>query len=182
VFERGNFTFENTQIVANCLRILGFALPFVVYMKVFSSIFFSYENTKTPMFIALWCALINIIVSVALLKPFGIYGIIIGSSVSYFADALITFIMLKNRGLILLDLKKLTAFNCKILFSSAVFGIFCFFFFTIYSKTNYYNNIFEYSLLVKFLYLSVISAFGIIIYIILLKILGVKIKEKIAIK
>jgi putative peptidoglycan lipid II flippase len=177
VFERGNFTFENTQIVANCLRILGFALPFVVYMKIFSSIFFSHDNTKAPMYIALFCALINAIISILLLKPFGIYGIIIGSGVSYFADAVITFILLKRKRLIELDWLKVVFFNLKILLSSFIFGVFCFYIFTLNKSTSYYANIFEHSLLTKFAYLGIVIGAGILIYSIILFMLGVRLKN-----
>jgi putative peptidoglycan lipid II flippase len=177
VFERGNFTFENTQIIANCLRILGFALPFVVYMKIFSSIFFSHDNTKAPMYIALFCALINSIISISLLKILGIYGIIIGSGVSYFADAMITFFLLKRKRLIELDWVKISIFNLKIIISSIIFAVFCFYFFTINQNTAYYKNIFEHSLLIKFGYLGVIMSLGVAIYCIILMIFGVRLKN-----
>jgi putative peptidoglycan lipid II flippase len=176
-FERGNFTHENTQIVGNCLKILGFALPFVVYMKIFSSIFFSHENTKTPMYIALICATINASISIILMKFIGIYGIIIGSSISYFADAVITFHLLKKQNLINLDWKALITFNVKIFFASLVFGLFCYLFFVYWGKTNYYGNIFEESLLIKFLYLGLISLAGIFVYYLILKITKIDIKK-----
>lgn len=177
IFERGNFTFENTTIVGNCLQILGLALPFVVYMKVFSSIFFAHEDTKTPMYIALACAIINGVTSIILMQFIGIYGIIIGSTLSYIADTVITFWLLKRRHLIVLNVKEVLIFNFKVLIAGLAFGLFCFFFFNYYSATSYYENIFEYSLLIKFLYLAFFSIIGILLYCIVLKFLKVDFKK-----
>jgi peptidoglycan biosynthesis protein MviN/MurJ (putative lipid II flippase) len=111
------------------------------------------------------------------MKFIGIYGIIIGSSVSYFADAVITFYLLKKQNLINLDWKELITFNVKIFFASLIFGLFCYFFFVFWGKTNYYGNIFEESLLVKFLYLGLISLAGIFVYYLILKITKIDIKK-----
>ena len=173
IFERGNFTNENTMIVANCLRILGFALPFVVYMKIFSSIFFSHENTKTPMYVALVCAFLNAVTSIILMQFIGIYGIIIGSAFSYIADALITFLLLKRKRLIILDVKDVLIFNLKVLLAGVLFGLFCFFFLSYYGATSYYKNVFEYSILIKFLYLAIFGTIGVLLYCVLLKLFKV---------
>lgn len=173
IFERGNFVRENTIVVANCLKILGAALPFVVYMKVFSSIFFSHEDTKTPMYIALACALTNAAISISLMPVFGVYGIVIGSAVSYALDAIITFITLKRKNLINLNFKEVASFNAKVLFCSFIFAYFCYFFLVCWQKTNYFLNVFEYSILIKFLYLAGFGSAGLFIYWCLLKILKV---------
>lgn len=173
IFERGNFTRENTIIVANCLRILGFALPFVVYMKVFSSIFFSHENTKTPMYIALVCALLNATISIILMQFIGLYGILIGSAFSYIADAFITFLILRQKRLLILNVKEVLIFNFKVVFGAIVFGAFCFFFFNFFDFTSYYKNIFEYSIFIKFLYIAFFGTLGVFLYCFILKILKV---------
>ena len=177
VFERGNFTRENVEVVSNCLKLLGFALPFVVYMKIFSSIFFSHENTKTPMYIALVCTLINGAISLILMPFLGIYGIIIGTATSYVADTIITFVLLLRKNLIKLNFREVFNVNIKILLAGFIFGLFCWFFFAFYSKTSYYENIFEHSLLIKFLYLAVLSVAGVIIYYIALRLFGIDVKK-----
>ena len=177
VFERGNFTRENVEVVSNCLKLLGFALPFVVYMKIFSSIFFSHENTKTPMYIALVCTLINGAISLILMPFLGIYGIIIGTATSYVADTIITFVLLLRKNLIKLNFREVFNVKIKILLAGFIFGLFCWFFFAFYSKTSYYENIFEHSLLIKFLYLAVLSVAGVIIYYIALRLFGIDVKK-----
>jgi putative peptidoglycan lipid II flippase len=176
-FERGNFLFEHVQIVGNCLKILGVGLPFVVYMKVLSAIFFSNGNTKTPMYVSLLCALLNGATSIILMRYIGIYGIIIGSCLSYMVDAIVTFFLLKRKSLISLNIKDLFFFNTKVVIASLVFGLFCFFFFSYYHHTKYYGNISEHGLWLKFLYLSVISGTGILLYYIVLKIFKIDVKK-----
>lgn len=176
VFERGNFVYENVKIVANCLKILGFALPFVVYMKVLSSIFFSYQNTKTPMYIAIFSALINVLISLILIRYLGLYGIIIGTAVSYIFDAVITFYLLKQRNLINLNWGKLIIFNIKVFFAAFIFALVCYMFFNFLDFTNYYGNIFNHSILIKFLYISIVCTFASFIYYIILKILKINLK------
>lgn len=177
VFERGSFTHKDVNVVANCLKILGFALPFVVYGKIFTSIFFSNDDTKTPMYISLFCVLLNTLVSIFLMKVIGIYGIIIGSMFSYMANTAITFYILKAKNLIQLNWQEVILFNVKILFASAVFGLFCFFFFKYYDSTKYFLNLMQYNIFYKLAYIILIAGFGMIIYYLMLIILKIDPKK-----
>lgn len=177
IFQRGNFTYENTKVIGACLKILGAALPFVVYMKVLSSIFFSEEDTKTPMYIALACALSNMFFSLILMPYLGIYGIITGSALSYLIDAIISFYILSKKNFITINIKKLVIFNIKVLIAACIFGIFCYLLFVVYEKTNYYAHILNQNLFIKFIYIFGIGGVGLLIYYFLLICMKVEVRK-----
>jgi putative peptidoglycan lipid II flippase len=177
IFERGNFTEVDAEITSNCLRILGVALPFVIYSKIFSSIFFANNNTKTPMIITLCAVLVNAISSLILLRYFKIYGLIVGSVMSYFFSNLATIFLLKRSKLLLIDFNKTIIFNYKIICSSIIFGFICLFFFHLWHKTSYYQNIFHHSLFVKILYVFGVGGLAFACYLGVLLLLKVNLRS-----
>jgi putative peptidoglycan lipid II flippase len=177
LFERGNFTKENTLIVGKSLSILGFALPCVVYSKTLTAIFFANSNTKTPLLIALFCAFVNVICSLTLLQIFGIYGIVLGSMISYILETVVTFFKLKKSQLVILNYKSIVIFNLKVFVSAFVAVFVCFYILVINSVTNYYQNIAQYSIIFKFFYISGVIAIGMILYYIILLIFGINAKK-----
>jgi len=80
---------------------------------------------------------------------------------------------LKRKRLIVLDVKDVLIFNLKVLMAGILFGVFCFFFLIYYGATSYYKNVFEYSILIKFVYLAIFGTIGVLLYCVLLKLLKV---------
>ncbi|MFT6331868.1 MAG: putative peptidoglycan lipid II flippase [Lentimonas sp.] len=98
LFQRGAFGAEETAFVAKALMFYAFGLPAFVLVKIIEPGFFARGNTKTPMQIALACVLINVILTLLFLAPFGYIGIIMASVIaSYFNAFLMLFILRKNK-------------------------------------------------------------------------------------
>jgi putative peptidoglycan lipid II flippase len=79
VFERGNFGPRSTHIVAIALFWFAFSLPFGGLNLLLTRTFFAVQRPWIPTRLAALNIVVDVIVSVALYKPFGIAGLIIGT-------------------------------------------------------------------------------------------------------
>jgi putative peptidoglycan lipid II flippase len=82
VYERGDFGPRDTDAVAEALFWFSFSLPFAGMNLMLTRTFFSLQKPWTPTKLAGVTLALNVIVSVALYKPFGIAGIVAGTVVS----------------------------------------------------------------------------------------------------
>ena len=79
LFERGAFTYEDTKIAANVLKGYAIGLPAYVAVKIFSTAYWSQQDTMSPVKISVITTSINIALSIALIWPFGVAGIAIAT-------------------------------------------------------------------------------------------------------
>jgi putative peptidoglycan lipid II flippase len=84
VYQRGEFDTESTQLVAKALFWFSFSLPFAGVNLLLTRAFFSLQRPWIPTALAAVNLLINTVVSLALYKPFGISGPVIGTAVASF--------------------------------------------------------------------------------------------------
>jgi putative peptidoglycan lipid II flippase len=82
LFERGEFTSDNTMDVANILKIYAVAVPFFIISKILHSIFYAKKDTKTPMHYSVVSLVINTILSCILVHFYSVFGIAIASVLS----------------------------------------------------------------------------------------------------
>ena len=82
VYERGDFDAESTRQVSEALFWFSFSLPFSGMTLLLTRSFFSLQRPWIPTQLAIWSLAVNAIVSLALYKPLGIGGIVIGTTVS----------------------------------------------------------------------------------------------------
>lgn len=75
LFERGAFTAEDSVITAGVLQAYALGLPMYVTIKVFSTAHWAREDTKTPVRISIIATLLNIILSIILIRYIGVIGI-----------------------------------------------------------------------------------------------------------
>jgi putative peptidoglycan lipid II flippase len=94
VYERGEFGPESTELVSTALFWFAFSLPFAGANLLLTRTFFSLQRPWIPTRLAVLSLVVNTIVSLALYRPFGIAGIVIGTAV---ASAVMT--MLQTQGL-----------------------------------------------------------------------------------
>lgn len=88
VYERGAFDAESTELVSTALFWFSFSLPLSGINLLLTRSFFSLQKPWQPTAMAGLSLLVNAIVSVALYKPFGIGGIVIGTVAGNVAMAL----------------------------------------------------------------------------------------------
>ena len=103
LFERGQFTAHDTQMVSTALLAFAFGLPAFVLTKVFQPGFFAREDTRTPMHFAAISMITNVVLSLALFPFLGHIGIAIGTTVSGWVNAILLWLTLRKRGHYVLD-------------------------------------------------------------------------------
>jgi putative peptidoglycan lipid II flippase len=81
LFQNGNFDAADAETTAHVLMGYAIGVPAYVTAKVFSTAYYAKQDTKTPVKIAIVCALINIGLALALIKPFGVAGIAFGTGI-----------------------------------------------------------------------------------------------------
>jgi putative peptidoglycan lipid II flippase len=91
VFERGHFGPKSTHLVSIALFWFAFSLPFGGLNLLLTRAFFAVQRPWIPTRLAAINIVVDIIVSIALYKPFGIAGLIIGTVA---ANALMTALQL----------------------------------------------------------------------------------------
>ena len=79
VYERGDFDAHSTELVSSALLWFSFSLPFAGVNLLLTRTFFSLQQPWVPTALAFANMGINVAVSVALYKPFGIPGLVLGT-------------------------------------------------------------------------------------------------------
>jgi putative peptidoglycan lipid II flippase len=82
VYERGDFDAESTRQVSEALFWFAFSLPVSGITLLLTRSFFSLQRPWLPTQLAIVSLAVNAVVSLALYKPLGIAGIVIGTTVS----------------------------------------------------------------------------------------------------
>jgi putative peptidoglycan lipid II flippase len=93
VFERGAFNAASTHLVSIALFWFAFSLPFAGLNLLLTRTFFAVQRPWIPTKLAAINIGVDIVVSIALYKPLGIAGLIIGTIV---ANVLMTIVMLRR--------------------------------------------------------------------------------------
>jgi len=79
VFQRGQFNGGSTQLVSTALFWFAFSLPFAGVNLLLSRTFFALKRPWIPTKLAAVNVVVDVIVSLALYKPFGVSGLVIGT-------------------------------------------------------------------------------------------------------
>jgi putative peptidoglycan lipid II flippase len=82
VYQRGNFGTASTDIVSEALFWFSFSLPFAGVNLLLTRTFFSLQRPWLPTGLGAATLLVNLLVALALYKPFGVAGIVVATAVS----------------------------------------------------------------------------------------------------
>ncbi len=93
VFQRGEFNGRSTELVSIALFWFAFSLPFAGLNLLLTRTFFAVQRPWIPTKLAAINIAVDVVVSIALYKPLGIAGLIIGTIV---ANVLMTIVMLRR--------------------------------------------------------------------------------------
>jgi putative peptidoglycan lipid II flippase len=85
VYEHGEFGPESTHLVSTALFWFSFSLPFSGMNLMLTRTYFALQKPWAPTAISLGSLVVNLAVSLALYKPYGIAGLVIGTAVSSIA-------------------------------------------------------------------------------------------------
>lgn len=123
LFQRGAFQEPQLHGTALALEAMAWGLPAYVSAKIFSTIFFAYGDTKTPLSLSLISVVSDIGLCLLLLKPFQHQGIAMATAGSSWINSLGLLYLLQKRSLLSLDVSY-GVFSFKLLLSSGIMGLF----------------------------------------------------------
>lgn len=103
VFERGAFTEQDTQATSLTLQALAIGLPAYVLIKVFSSSFFSRQDTLTPVYTACAGIAVDIGLSLYLMGTWHQVGIAFATAAAGWVNAGLLGFLLWNQGHLFLE-------------------------------------------------------------------------------
>lgn len=127
IFEHGRFDAYSTGITSSALFFYSFGLLSCCLIKILVNAFYAMHDTRTPVKTMAFSVLINIILSLILMRTLKIGGLTLASSISATMNAVLLYYFLKKR-LGPLDEEKILAGFIKIMAASLVMAGFCFFY------------------------------------------------------
>ncbi len=167
VYERGAFNNYDTEKTASALVFFAFGLPAFILTKILTPIFYANLDTKTPLKITVYSVVINIILNIVLMIPFGHVGIAAGSSIAAWINFFLLNRNAKNYGNFAITWQTKTII-LRSLFSTIFMIIFIIFI------NHYYDYIFYNSnLLLKIIALLAIIFIAMVIFTLICYIQGI---------
>ncbi|MFN8113991.1 MAG: murein biosynthesis integral membrane protein MurJ [Solirubrobacterales bacterium] len=96
VYQRGEFSPEETPLVATALFWFAFSLPFNGLFLILTRTFFSLQRPWTPTWIAGLNLVVTAAVAFALYKPYGVAGIVAGTAIATAASVVAQVLVLRR--------------------------------------------------------------------------------------
>jgi putative peptidoglycan lipid II flippase len=97
LFQRGKFDLLSTVLTSRALLYYALGLCAFSAIRIIVSAFYSLQDTKTPVRIAVIAIVANIILSIALMFPLRHAGLALATSIASFVNVILLFIILKGR-------------------------------------------------------------------------------------
>lgn len=116
LFYRGEFTLEGVQMTSVALKAYSIGMFFWVLKEIFSKVSYAAKNTKIPLVISIISFAINFILNFVLGFILGHIGIAIATSFAIFVNSMLIILLLKKRGIVLINLKDLLYYLKSFLF------------------------------------------------------------------
>lgn len=162
LFVRGEFSVNDAKLTGMSLRALCIGLPAFILIKVLSVIFFSREDTRTPVLVGFFSLLVNLFFNLLLIKKYNHVGLALATSISAWVNVAILYYILKKREIISFKRNIIEVLLKSIMSSILMFYLLRYFM---------YKYMIIGSFLAKLSFLSIVVASGIILYVFLLYIL-----------
>lgn len=122
LFERGKFDTFASLLTNKALFYYVLGLPAFAITKIFANTFFSFQDTKTPVKIAFIVMFFHIVLCVILMKPLGVGGLALATSLSAYLNVIMLFYKLIQKiGKI--GIKKIIISSLKAFTASVIMGV-----------------------------------------------------------
>jgi putative peptidoglycan lipid II flippase len=121
LFERGAFDAADTAVTTQVLRCYALGLPAYITIKVFSSAHWARQDTVTPVKISVAATVINILLSLVLIRIMGVAGIALATGLTGWLQFALHVRALKGHEAARLD-GRFKAAAPRIILASAVMG------------------------------------------------------------
>ena len=82
LFQRGSFSADNVRLVYGLVAIFGLRLIMETAQDILALPFYAHHNTRTPMLLNLGWMALNLLLSFALVRPWGIYGLAAATTIA----------------------------------------------------------------------------------------------------
>ncbi|MES2252193.1 MAG: murein biosynthesis integral membrane protein MurJ [Pseudomonadota bacterium] len=115
IFQHGKFTLTDTHATAAALTAFAAGLPAYILIKIFSTTFFSNQDTKTPVIVAVCSVMLNLILNLLLVGTYKHVGLAMATAIAAWTNALVLAYFLKKRKLFVLSSELLTFFGRLVL-------------------------------------------------------------------
>jgi len=157
LFMYGNFDLVATYKTAYALQAMAIGLPAFVLIKVLSPVFFARGNTTIPVRISIICMIVNILLSIILMKYIYHIGIALATSISAWLNVVLLLIMVRLKNI---ELIRQNTFKTliKMLCASILMGV------IIFELNNIFYEILVSRNDIKILYLLFIISLGLLSY------------------
>lgn len=126
LFQRGAFTAEATKLTSQALFYYALGIFAYAGAKIVAAVFYSLQDTKTPLKIALLALSLNIVLNLILMVPMGVGGLALATAISSIVNLIILLIVLRLR-IGKLGLRKIIETVKRTLLATAVMGTVCYF-------------------------------------------------------
>lgn len=122
LFQRGEFSSYSTSITQSALFYYAFGMWAYSGVKLLTTCFYSMQDTKTPVKMALFALMVNVVLNLILMWPMKLGGLALATSISATLNFIILYNILKNR-IGRLGTREIAASFSKILLASLIMGI-----------------------------------------------------------
>lgn len=126
LWERGEFMRVSTEGTVIALLYYSIGLCAFAGIKVIAPAFYSLQDTKTPVKIAAWSMILNIVLNLILMGPLEHGGLALATSLSAFFNILLLVYFLRKR-LGLMGGRKILTSTLKLILSSTIMGVIIYF-------------------------------------------------------
>ena len=154
VYARGEFDEKDVFAVALALSAYGIGVPAFIGIKVLQPSFYAMRDTVTPFRISIFSVILNITLSILLMKKLGFYGIALATSISSYITFFCLFFLLFNKNRLSLSIIRPILL---LLFLGLIFGLLLFQFSLMFDNMNLLL-----SLLIIML-ISIVTWFGLMV-------------------
>lgn len=121
-FQRGQFNANASIMTSGALVFYSIGLVAAALRLLLNKVYYSYQDTKTPMINGAIAVILNIILNLYLIRPLGHRGLALATSISSIFTTLMLFYNLRKK-LGRLEIIKILSIFLKTLFSSLIMGI-----------------------------------------------------------
>jgi putative peptidoglycan lipid II flippase len=122
LFEHGRFSCAGSIMTNNALFYYSLGLPAYALVKIFANTFYSFQDTKTPIKIAIWAMILHIFLCIILMHPMGVGGLALATALSSYFNFILLAVYLRKR-IGRFGLKLIIFSSCKSFISSIITAI-----------------------------------------------------------
>jgi putative peptidoglycan lipid II flippase len=121
IFERGAFSAEDTLFTSQALAFYALGIFAMSSTSVVASIFYSYKDARTPLFISICTVSLNVVLSIILMRLLSFRGLALAASISAIFNLLVLTIFLR-RKLGAIDGRQILSDTVKIVIAAGIVG------------------------------------------------------------